>query len=253
MLDERDHQRDPLLRQAQGGPSSESSRAQSHSLLPCHSLLYSGRHSLVAQNPFAVACLGCLSNLRYRTQHHSLLCLAAHRQRHVPRGLQSSMDLFEGNPEAAKAVAPQLAEAAKEEDARAAAARGVVLPTTHEHEQAAEPAAEPAEDDFEMPSERQILDVVRRVEDEAPALRYKVVCVGDHAPYTYTASVAAFMKDIAANSEDCTLCAVHNWWQDIEKFGAIQAHFLSRRHGVRFLVTFHTTGASIEETCPNLS
>lgn len=79
-------------------------------------------------------------------------------------------------------------------------------------------------DDFEMPNDSEIRDVVDEVEFESPALRFKIVCIGDHVLYTYTSSVAGFIKDIAHDPEECCLCAINNYWDDIEKFGASEWH-----------------------------
>lgn len=153
----------------------------------------------------------------------------------------SSMDLFEG-----ESNGEHVAEADKDtETSSAVTTETSWLPEAsfvggadEEHEQNNQKQTE--EDDFCVPDEREISSIVQQVEDEAPALQYKVVCTGDHALYTYTSSVAGFIKDIASNEADYQLTAVHNWWNDIEKFSALQAHFISRRHGVKFQVTFHT-------------
>ena len=44
----------------------------------------------------------------------------------------------------------------------------------------------------------------------------------DEPRYTYTQCVSNFIHDIARDPDFCTLSAVHNWFDDIEKFGAIQ-------------------------------
>ena len=51
--------------------------------------------------------------------------------------------------------------------------------------------------------------------------------------------VHGFLRDIAQD-DDYDIYAVNNWWDDLEKFGAVNARFLAVRHGIRFEVTFAT-------------
>ena len=51
--------------------------------------------------------------------------------------------------------------------------------------------------------------------------------------------VHGFLRDIAQD-DDYDIYAVNNWWDDLEKFGAVNARFLAVRHGIRFEVTLHT-------------
>jgi hypothetical protein len=36
---------------------------------------------------------------------------------------------------------------------------------------------------------------------------------------------------------------VNNYWDDLQKFGAISARFLGKQHGVTFQIVFHTEGS----------
>ena len=58
----------------------------------------------------------------------------------------------------------------------------------------------------------------------------------------YAMIVNGFLRDIAQDS-DYEIYAVNNWWDDLEKFGAVNARFLAMRHGIRFEVTIHTVAS----------
>ena len=87
-----------------------------------------------------------------------------------------------------------------------------------------------------LPDEPTMRDKLRLLEFEFPPLKYNIVCNNDNL---YTSIVQGFLRDIASDS-DYDIFAVNNWWDDLEKFGAVNARFLAIRHGLRFEVTFHT-------------
>jgi hypothetical protein len=91
-------------------------------------------------------------------------------------------------------------------------------------------------DEASMPDEPTVRDKLRELEQEFPPLKYKIVCSNEQL---YTTIVHGFLRDIASDS-DYEIYAVNNWWDDLEKFGAVNARFLAVRHGLRFEVTFHT-------------
>ena len=97
------------------------------------------------------------------------------------------------------------------------------------------------------PDEATVRDKLRELELEFPPLKYKIVCCNEQL---YSTIVNGFLRDIAGDS-DYEVYAVNNWWDDLEKFGAVNARFLAVRHGLRFEVTFHTEAswdASIEHS-----
>ena len=101
--------------------------------------------------------------------------------------------------------------------------------------------------DTPLPDEPTVRDKLRELELEYPPLKYKIVCCNEQL---YSTIVNGFLRDIASDS-DYEVYAVNNWWDDLEKFGAINARFLAVRHGLRFEVTFHTEAswdASIEHS-----
>ena len=101
--------------------------------------------------------------------------------------------------------------------------------------------------DKATPDEPTVRDRLRELEIEFPPLKYKIVCCNEHL---YSTIVHGFLRDIA-NDSDYEVYAVNNWWDDLEKFGAINARFVAVRHGLRFEVTFHTEAswdASIEHS-----
>jgi hypothetical protein len=69
--------------------------------------------------------------------------------------------------------------------------------------------------------------------------RYKIVVTNEQL---YTMCVHGFLRDIAQDN-DYEIYAVNNWWDDLEKFGAVNARFLAVRHGLRFELTLHTTSS----------
>ena len=73
---------------------------------------------------------------------------------------------------------------------------------------------------------------LRSLELEFPPLKYKIVCNNEEL---YTTIVQGFLRDIAGDS-DYDIFAVNNWWDDLEKFGAVSARFLAIRHGLRMKV-----------------
>jgi hypothetical protein len=88
------------------------------------------------------------------------------------------------------------------------------------------------EDAKSLPDETAVRDKLRSLELEFPPLKYKIVCNNEHL---YTTIVQGFLRDIASDS-DYDIFAVNNWWDDLEKFGAVNARFLAIRHGLRFEV-----------------
>ena len=87
-----------------------------------------------------------------------------------------------------------------------------------------------------LPDEPEVRDKLRELECEYPPLKYKVIC---NSEQMYSLCVHGFLRDIA-NDADYEIYAVNNWWDDLEKFGAVNARFLAVRHGLRFEVTLHT-------------
>lgn len=75
-------------------------------------------------------------------------------------------------------------------------------------------------------------DKLRELECDFPPLKYSVVITNE---VMYNVVVRGFLKDIA-NDDDYDIYAVNNWWDDLEKFGAVNARFLATRHGIRFEV-----------------
>ena len=101
--------------------------------------------------------------------------------------------------------------------------------------------------DKATPDEASVRDRLRELEVEFPPLKYKIVCCNEQL---YSTIVYGFLRDIA-NDSDYEVYAVNNWWDDLEKFGAVNARFVAVRHGLRFEVTFHTEAswdASIEHS-----
>ena len=64
----------------------------------------------------------------------------------------------------------------------------------------------------------------------------RVVVIAD------TMCVHGFLRDIAQDN-DYEIYAANNWWDDLEKFGAVNARFLAVRHGLRFELTLHTAAS----------
>jgi hypothetical protein len=91
-------------------------------------------------------------------------------------------------------------------------------------------------DEGPIPDEPQVRDKLRELELEFPPLKYKIVCSSEQL---YTIVANRFLKDIGRDP-DYEIYAVNNWWDDLEKFGAVNARFLAVRHGLRFEVTLHT-------------
>ena len=87
-----------------------------------------------------------------------------------------------------------------------------------------------------LPDEPTMRDKLRLLECEFPPLKYNIVCNNENI---YTSIVQGFLRDIASDG-DYDIFAVNNWWDDLEKFGAVNARFLAIRHGLCFEVTFHT-------------
>jgi hypothetical protein len=94
-------------------------------------------------------------------------------------------------------------------------------------------ASTDAEIENQLPDEPTMRDKLRLLELDFPPLKYHVVVNND---LLYSNVVNGFLRDIAQDT-DYDIYAVNNWWDDLEKFGAINARFLAVRHGIRFEVT----------------
>jgi hypothetical protein len=90
-----------------------------------------------------------------------------------------------------------------------------------------------------IPDDGVIRNVLRAQEAESPPLKYKLVIENE---LFYVLVLHGFLRDIA-NDSDYEIYAINNWFDDTERFKAVNCRFLAVRHGIRFEVTFHTASS----------